>query len=307
MAYAWARLAFVRRSRWHLHAGQHPQADRVKRAMGPSTILRDMLMEIARGVHVRQSAFSQSNAVVIRGSSGALLVDPGISGDELDELGDDLDSMGIVVTMGFSTHPHWDHLLWHERFGDVARYGTAKCVATARERIAGNREKASRLAPGAPLDTLDAVTALPPGAAELPWRGRTIRILEHDAHAPGHAALFVEDVRVLIAGDMLSDVEIPLFDARGSDPCGDYVVALDLLASVPADVVIPGHGSVGFGTDVGSRIEADRAYVRALLAGIDAADSRVGSDATYGLDWLPEAHQDNVELASQRSTARPES
>jgi glyoxylase-like metal-dependent hydrolase (beta-lactamase superfamily II) len=263
-----------------------------------------MLTEVARGVHVGQSAFSQSNAVVIRGSSGALLVDPGISGDELEELSDDLDSMGIVVTMGFSTHPHWDHLLWHERFGDVARYGTAKCVATARERLAGNREKASRLAPGAPLDTLDAVTALRPGATELPWQGRAIRILEHDAHAPGHAALFIEDVGVLIAGDMLSDVEIPLFDARGMDPCGTYVVGLDLLASVPADVVIPGHGSVAYGTDAGSRIEADRAYVRALLAGIDPADSRVGSDGTYGLDWLPEAHQENLELARQSSAVQ---
>ncbi len=130
-----------------------------------------MLTEVAPGVHVRQSAFGQSNAIVIRDSRGVLLVDPGISGDDLDELGDDLDSLRIVVTVGFSTHPHWDHLLWHERFGDVARYGTAKCVATARARLAGNREKASRLAPDAPLDTLDAVTALRPGATELPWRG----------------------------------------------------------------------------------------------------------------------------------------
>jgi hydroxyacylglutathione hydrolase len=106
---------------------------------------------------------------------------------------------------------------------------------------------------------------------------------------------------VLIAGDMLSDVEIPLFDPRGTDPCGDYVIGLDLLASASADVVIPGHGSVGYGSDVGERIEADRTYLRALLSGADPADQRLGSGATYGTDWLPQAHQSNVELANKRS------
>jgi hypothetical protein len=28
------------------------------------------------------------------------------------------------VVAGFSAHPHWDHLLWHPRFGDVPRYAT---------------------------------------------------------------------------------------------------------------------------------------------------------------------------------------
>jgi hypothetical protein len=107
----------------------------------------------------------------------------------------------------------------------------------------------------------------------------------------------IEDVSVLIAGDMLSDVEIPLFDPRGADPPGDYSIALDLLDSASADMVIPGHGSVAHGAEVGSRIDADRRYVRALLAGDDPADPRVGSDATYGADWLPECHQRNVELA----------
>jgi glyoxylase-like metal-dependent hydrolase (beta-lactamase superfamily II) len=259
-----------------------------------------LFVEVASGVLVRQSAFCQSNAVVIRDSDDILLVDPGVTGDDLNELANDLDALGIVVTMGYSTHPHWDHLLWHERFGDVARYGTVKCVATARERLERNREMASRLAPGAPLDTLDRVTALQPGANYIPWRSRPVRILEHDAHAPGHGALLIEDVSVLIAGDMLSDVEIPLFDPRGTDPCGDYMAGLDLLASASAGVVIPGHGSVGYGSEVGERIEADRTYLHAVLAGADPADRRIGSGATYGADWLPQAHLSNVDLANQR-------
>jgi hypothetical protein len=39
-----------------------------------------MLTQIAEGVLVRQSRFCQSNAVVIRGDDGVLLVDPGVEG-----------------------------------------------------------------------------------------------------------------------------------------------------------------------------------------------------------------------------------
>jgi glyoxylase-like metal-dependent hydrolase (beta-lactamase superfamily II) len=58
---------------------------------------------------------------VVRGEDGLILVDPGIDGSELHQLADDLDGLGIPVVAGFSTHPHWDHLLWHARFGDVPR------------------------------------------------------------------------------------------------------------------------------------------------------------------------------------------
>ena len=83
-----------------------------------------MLQEVADGVWVRQSAWVWSNAVVVRGDEGLVLVDPGIDGSDLSALADDVDRLGVPVVAGFSTHPHWDHLLWHSRFGDVPRYAT---------------------------------------------------------------------------------------------------------------------------------------------------------------------------------------
>ena len=55
---------------------------------------------------------------------GLIVVDPGIDGSGLSQLADDMDQLGLPVVAGFSTHPHWDHLLWHSRFGDVPRYAT---------------------------------------------------------------------------------------------------------------------------------------------------------------------------------------
>ena len=46
----------------------------------------------------------------------------------------------------------------------------------------------------------------------------------------GHAALLIEERGVLVAGDMLSDVLIPLLDLNDTaDPIEDYLAALRLL------------------------------------------------------------------------------
>lgn len=258
-----------------------------------------MLTEICEGVLVRQSAFCQSNAVVVVGSQGVLLVDPGVNGDDLRELADDLARLGHSVAAGFSTHPHWDHMLWHAAFGEVPRYGTARCAATGLARISDARKKAWRLAPGADVDLCGRISPLPAGVGHVPWEGPAVRVVEHQAHAPGHAALLVEGIGVLIVGDMLSDVEIPLLDRQpaSDDPLGDYVQGLELLAESAGsgvDLVVPGHGSIARGGDILVRISADQAYLDALRSGSDRTDPRLGPLATYGTDWLPQEHECNI-------------
>ena len=156
-----------------------------------------MLTEVADGVWVRQSAWVWTNSIVVRGEDGLFLVDPGIDGSELNQLADDVDSLGIPVVAGFSTHPHWDHLLWHPRFGDVPRYATAagaKAAAEARERA---QEMAAQSASGIPLELIALVTPLSEHGGPLPGE-----IIEHQAHAIGHAAVLLGDRGVLLAGDM---------------------------------------------------------------------------------------------------------
>jgi hypothetical protein len=51
-----------------------------------------------------------------------------------------------------------------------------------------------------PMDLLGPITGLPAGAAQIPWAGPDVRIIEHQAHAPGHAALLIEERGVLVAG-----------------------------------------------------------------------------------------------------------
>jgi glyoxylase-like metal-dependent hydrolase (beta-lactamase superfamily II) len=266
-----------------------------------------MLTPVAEGVFVHESAFLQSNAVILQGADGVLLIDPGITRDEMASLADDLRASGRTVVAGFSTHPDWDHVLWHESFGEVPRYGTARGAAAIGDVLAQADWK-EQIAEGLPpehideipMDLLGLITALPAGATQVPWRGPTVRIIEHRAHAPGHAALLIEQSRVLVAGDMLSDILMPFLDLAADDPLEDYLAALDLFEGVAdgVDAVIPGHGSVGDSEQLRARIDQDRAYVQTLVDGGVPVDFRVGPAAP--LEWLPDVHHWQLQRLAEK-------
>ena len=149
------------------------------------------------------------------------------------------------------------------------------------------------------------ITPLSAGTARIPWDGPEVRIIEHQAHAPGHAALFIEERGVLVAGDMLSDVLIPMLDLRrAADPIEDYLAALRLREGVTADVVVPGHGSVGEAGQARERIDRDRAYVLALRAGRESRDPRIGPSAKPGWEWVNDLHHGQTRRPNGRCLGR---
>ena len=268
-----------------------------------------MLRQVAEGVLVHQSELLQNNAVVVQGRAGVLLIDPGIQGDEIAALANDLRKLGQPVVAGFSTHPHWDHVLWHAQLGEAPRYGTARCAADMQDLLSNADWKARvaeelppEIAEEVPLDLFGLITGLPAETAQIPWDGPQVRIIEHQAHAPGHAALLIEERGVLVAGDMLSDILIPFPDLDAANPIEDYLAGLRLLEDVAddVDVLIPGHGSVGGADQVRARIELDRAYGHALRDGHAPDDPRIGPSATYGKDWLPAVSEWQLQHLAQK-------
>jgi glyoxylase-like metal-dependent hydrolase (beta-lactamase superfamily II) len=112
----------------------------------------------------------------------------------------------------------------------------------------------------------------------------------------------IEERGVLVAGDTLSDVLMPMLDLNDTaDPIEDYLAALRLLegAAEGVGVLIPGHGSIGGADQVRARIDQDRAYVHALRDAQVPSDPRVGPSATY--DWVPGVHAWQLQRLAQRS------
>ena len=245
--------------------------------------------EIAPDVLVATSdLLTCTSTVVAAGDGGCLVIDPAVSVADLAALAADLDGAGLRPRAGFATHAHWDHVLWSRALGDVPRYAAPVAVADAGSRRQRMISQAQDAAPGHDLELIGRLTALPAGAGHIPWDGPAAQVIVHDGHAPGHGAVFIPDAGVLVAGDMLSDIEIPLLDTTADDPLGDYRAGLQRLAEVPGvRWLVPGHGQV---TDAGGfrrRLDADRRYLDLLAAGEPFSDPRcTGWQRDYHLEQL---------------------
>lgn len=257
-----------------------------------SVVAPNTFTQVATGVFVTTSIKYATNSTVLVSGSDVILVDPSWEPAELSGIADWLDHCGLGVVAGFATHAHHDHVLWHPRFGEAPRWAGAAAVDLA---AAHRSELIDRLGASWPTELADLVgllTPAPPG--HLPWDGFPVELVTHDAHAGGHTALWLPEQRTLLAGDMLSDIELPLAEETGM---GDYRAGLESLSPFVsrAQVLIPGHGSPAVEANepgsVAARLDADQKYWLDLLNTGNSADPRIV------LPEMAQAHEHNQNLA----------
>jgi len=244
--------------------------------------------EVAPGVFVATAEMYVTTTTVVAGADGAcLVIDPAVTVADLGALAAWLSGRGLRPAAGWSTHPHWDHVLWSGSLGGAVRYATRRAAEVAARDRPGLVSGMEEAAPGHDLALFARLAPL--DGAEIPWPGPRAAIFAHDAHAPGHGAVFLPDTGVLVAGDMCSDIEIPLLglEPAETDPIGRYRHGLDVLAGVEGvRIVVPGHGHVGDAAEFRRRVAADTAYLDAVQAGRDVTDGRL----TAAAPWLLAEH-----------------
>jgi hydroxyacylglutathione hydrolase len=248
------------------------------------------LREIAPGVLVATAERgTTTSTVVVADDGGCLVIDPAMTAADVAGLAADLADGGLRPCVGFATHPHWDHVLWSRGLGAVPRYAAPAAVRLAEQDRDEIVSYVSDSMPGHDLELTARLVPLPAGSDRIPWDGPAAEVIIHDGHAPGHAAVFIPRVGVLLAGDMLSDVEIPLPDLLAADPIGDYRAGLDRLAAVPGvRWLVPGHGHIADAGEFRRRLDADYRYLDLLAAGEQFDDPR----CTAG--WLRGRHAEQL-------------
>lgn len=246
--------------------------------------------EIAPGVLVATAdLYTTTSTVVMGDDAGCLVIDPAVSAADLVALAGDLSAAGLRPRAGFATHPHWDHVLWSAGLGDAPRYAAPRAVTAAQARLGKMTGQVEAEVPGHDLSLIGRLVPLPDDAGAIPWDGPAAQVIVHDGHAPGHGAVFLPATGVLVAGDMLSDIEIPLLDLAAPDPMGDYRAGLARLAAAPeVSRLVPGHGSVAGPEEFHRRVAADERYLDQLEAGRPFDDPRLGQD------WLRAVHADQL-------------
>lgn len=274
--------------------------------------------DLGDGVLVRRSAAFQMNSVLLLDRAQTVLVDPGILPSELDDLARATREAGPARTLLAFTHAHWDHVLGKPWWPQAETLGHDRFAATVRRDAEHIAREAETLATKhgerwqrgfEPFRLKREVSGLHFLKLD-PWK-----LVFRDA--PGHDAtsltIHLPDRRTLIAGDLLSDIEIPALD-EPPHVMRRTLEELRLLARNGAiETLVPGHGSIARdAAEVNARIDRDLAYLESLEAGVREAHGRGlplegAQERLAAMDYLgkhealselsmPETHRDNVRL-----------
>ncbi|HEY2654467.1 MAG TPA: MBL fold metallo-hydrolase [Solirubrobacteraceae bacterium] len=222
------------------------------------------------------SAMWQTTCTAIRSGEEGFLIDSPVLPDELDALPSLMEQAGFPISGLLVTHGDWDHLLGRLAFPE-ATLGAGEPTARRLAAEPGAAQRALRafdeehyVEGPRPLG-LAGVQALPvPGKLSIGADAAELELHPGGGHSEDGTIFWLPWLSVLICGDYLSPVEIPMVGERGS--VGDYVETLKQLSGLVerAATVIPGHGSPLDGEAARRILEEDVKYMRAIVEGGDA-------------------------------------
>lgn len=220
------------------------------------------------GVLVATSRVFQTACTIVRDGDECFVIDSPVLPDELDVLPALLEQAGFPFSGLLATHGDWDHLLGRLAFPDAA-LGVAETTAARLTAKPGDAARKLRafddelyLERERPL-SLGQVQALPvPGKLDV--GEQTIELHPTEGHVPDGMALWLGWARVLVVGDFLSPVEIPMLSEGGSRSA--YLATLERLRPLveQADHVVAGHGGAIDARRALSILDEDVTYLESL-------------------------------------------
>jgi glyoxylase-like metal-dependent hydrolase (beta-lactamase superfamily II) len=218
----------------------------------------------------------QTTCTATRAGEEGFLIDSPVDPDELDALPGLLEQSGFPVSGLLATHADWDHLLGRLAFPGAA-LGCGESTGARLGREPGSAQRALRefdddqyIERRAPLG-LGTIQPLPvPGRLSL-GDEHEVELYPAGGHTADGTAYWLPWTGLLICGDYLSPVEIPMISEGGSLEA--YAATLARLEPLVdrCEAVVPGHGTPLPRERAAAVLEEDVAYLEAL--GRDGADA----------------------------------
>jgi glyoxylase-like metal-dependent hydrolase (beta-lactamase superfamily II) len=214
----------------------------------------------------------QTTCTAVRGGEEGFVIDSPVYPEELRALPEVLEHAGFPVSGLLSTHGDWDHLLARTAFPDAP----LGCGQSTADRLAAEPGTAQRelrdfdqehYVTDRPPLALGSLQVLPvPGRLELGSVPDVHEVQLHPTggHTPDGTAFLLPWAGVLVVGDYLSPVEIPMLSPGGSIPAYRATLARLRELCEQAEWVIPGHGAPYRASQALELLEEDDRYLELL-------------------------------------------
>ena len=251
-----------------------------------------------------ESSLWETSSLLLAREGEAVLIDPGVSADEVAAIAARAHDLGARVTHVLATHADWDHVCGIAAFPDAAatmsEATATRLAARAEDATVAERAAASgvEIAGEPRVDR----TFVPGNALQVgPFLLETLALA---GHTPDGTAFRCRDLDLIAVGDHLSTIEFPFVTSTAAYR-GTLATLIELLQRDPPARVVPGHGPELTAAAALAIAEADLAYLWELHDAVSAAATSEEA-RTAGLavelprpaaDDLAEARAANVEVA----------
>jgi hydroxyacylglutathione hydrolase len=257
---------------------------------------------------VFESALYRTTTTLVRLKEGLLLVDPNWLPDEISfvkhYITEHFPNQSLHILF---THSDYDHIIGYGAFPEAKTYGS-KAFSQSDHKEAVVQEI---------MNFYNTYYIVNEHSVEYPCldtvvakNGQIVNLGGMPVHfflSPGHTddGLFaiIPDLGIWIAGDYLSNIEIPMVDGRFSDYFETLQKMMDIYSCFQTiNILISGHGDIALSrTDIFRRIRNDTLYLSHFeknLTSFDRIDGEHISDFITRYSSNPQLmkiHRDNVE------------
>lgn len=233
---------------------------------------------LINGWYLQQGNHFRYNAGIVAFDGGSVLIDPGMTFREIEDIRYFLMEQGLPCNAVILTHFHWDHILGTGKF--------AKAAIHAHQSFPTEQENHQLASVSAIIKWAEETGEMPLNVENFPipaelhsennitsFGTRDLRLLHTPGHTADHLSIFDDNCGVLWAGDILSSHEIPLV----SSSLAAYIHTLESIKGLSLEMIVPGHGMPAYNsTEVQYRITED-------LNNIFELRNRVGEAVNSGL------------------------
>ena len=190
---------------------------------------------------------NDSNTTFLVTNEGVIVVDTRVTPNEARKVKEAIRKQTqLSVLYAINTHYHGDHVFGNQVFKDshtiIAHENVQKALKD--ESVKEHLSFFKKLnIPG-----IDETVVTPPNIIfkekmEIWAGGYHLELIHMPGHTDGDLFVYIEALKTIIAGDLISNKKIP--DMRDATSIEDWMKALNYMGDLNAEIYIPGHGEPG--------------------------------------------------------------
>jgi hydroxyacylglutathione hydrolase len=257
-------------------------------------------------ITVFQSSLYQTTSIVLQTEEMVLIVDPNWLPSEIDDIRDYVNSIrGDRNTYLLFTHGDFDHIIGYKAFPGAITIGSKELSSHPHKKqklsLIQKFDSKHYIQRNYPIEFPEIDVIISEDAQQLIVGDTTLTFYKAPGHTSDGLFTVIEPIGIFIAGDYLSDFELPFIYHSAKE----YNQTLNTVQHVfdhhTIKILVPGHGQATMDFDeMKRRLEMATQYLQRLVQAVLTKDesliAALSNEHGFQSSFTDECHKENVTI-----------